>query len=151
MYQSDERICLNADKTQIVECGSPEAAFLLVAKGGTISMEDAEKYGLAKVVKTERSVRVPNRPDSAQETEAKQKAEADAKAKEEAEAKAKAKADAKAKAKEEAESPAATDSEGKAVTAPEETKAVGGPDDTKAATTDPGSAKPTSPQAPEGK
>lgn len=37
---------LNADKTKVVEEGDPEAAFLLVASGGQLPEEEAEKYGL---------------------------------------------------------------------------------------------------------
>lgn len=45
-FVSDRRIYLNADKTAVVEEGSPEATHLLVAKNGELSQEDAERWGL---------------------------------------------------------------------------------------------------------
>lgn len=43
---ADKTYYLNADKTAIVEEGSPDAAWLLVAEGGEIAQEEADKYGL---------------------------------------------------------------------------------------------------------
>lgn len=40
-------IWLTADKSLIVPEGDPRAAFLLVAAGGQIPIEEAERYGLA--------------------------------------------------------------------------------------------------------
>ncbi len=46
MLTADKTYYLTADKSMVVEEGSAEAAFLLVAAGGQISQEEAEKYGL---------------------------------------------------------------------------------------------------------
>lgn len=46
MFESDRNLYLNADKTKVVEEGDPEAAYVLVAAGGRIHLEDAEKFGL---------------------------------------------------------------------------------------------------------
>lgn len=46
MFTSTRRLYLNRDKTGVVEEGDPEAAFLLVAEGGELPHEEAEKYGL---------------------------------------------------------------------------------------------------------
>jgi hypothetical protein len=46
-YTSKERVCLNADKSAVVDCESEEAAYVLVGEGGTISDEEARQYGLA--------------------------------------------------------------------------------------------------------
>jgi hypothetical protein len=43
--QGDD-IYINADKSAVVPGDSTEAAYLLVAKGGQISTEEAQKYGL---------------------------------------------------------------------------------------------------------
>lgn len=43
-----ERTCLNADKSAVVSCNSPEAAFTLGGAGSLIPMADAERYGLTK-------------------------------------------------------------------------------------------------------
>jgi hypothetical protein len=45
-FKSDKRMFLNADKSAVVDADSPDAAFLFVAEGQTVSDEDAEKYGL---------------------------------------------------------------------------------------------------------
>ena len=45
-YTSEERLFLTADKSRVVGADSPEAAFLLVGRGGTIARSDAERYGL---------------------------------------------------------------------------------------------------------
>lgn len=65
-YKSDKRLYLNADRSEIVEEGSPEATFLLVSEGGTVSTEDAKKYGLSAKAR-----------DAAEESEDKPKSEAD--------------------------------------------------------------------------
>lgn len=44
-YTSDKRLCLSADG-KVVDCDSPQAASVLVGEGGTLSDEDAKKYGL---------------------------------------------------------------------------------------------------------
>jgi hypothetical protein len=41
-----EAIYVNADKSAIVPGDSPEAAYLLVAEGGTLPLEEAQKYDL---------------------------------------------------------------------------------------------------------
>jgi hypothetical protein len=43
-----ERVCLNADKSAVVNCSSEEAAFSLGGAGAMIPMADAERYGLVK-------------------------------------------------------------------------------------------------------
>jgi hypothetical protein len=45
IHEGDD-LYLNADKSKIVPENSPEAAYLLVSRGGTLSDEDAERYGL---------------------------------------------------------------------------------------------------------
>jgi hypothetical protein len=45
-YTSEERLFLTADRSRVVGADSPEAAFLLVGKGGTIARSEAERYGL---------------------------------------------------------------------------------------------------------
>jgi hypothetical protein len=45
-FVSDKRLYVNADRSKIVDETDPEATFLLVGEGGTVSDEDAEKYGL---------------------------------------------------------------------------------------------------------
>jgi hypothetical protein len=51
-------IYLNADKSAIVPSDSPEAAYLLVASGGQIPIEAAQKYGLV-------GSQLPERPEDA--------------------------------------------------------------------------------------
>lgn len=51
-------IYLNADKSAIVPSDSPEAAYLLVASGGQIPLEEAQKYGLI-------GSQLPERPEDA--------------------------------------------------------------------------------------
>lgn len=46
MKVSKDSVWVNADRTKVAKEGSDEAAFLLVGKGGQISDEDAEKYGV---------------------------------------------------------------------------------------------------------
>lgn len=48
MWQSDRRLWLNADKSQVVEDGDPDAAFLLVSAGGAIDSAEAERLGIRK-------------------------------------------------------------------------------------------------------
>lgn len=43
-----ERVCLNADKSAVVDCNSTAAAFSLGGVGTLIPMADAERYGLVK-------------------------------------------------------------------------------------------------------
>lgn len=45
-YISNERLWLTADRARVVKEGDPEAAFLLVGKGGTVSDGDAKRYNL---------------------------------------------------------------------------------------------------------
>jgi len=45
-FVSDRKLFLNADKSAVVDEDSPDAAFVLVGEGGTVSHEDAERYGL---------------------------------------------------------------------------------------------------------
>lgn len=45
-YISDKRYFLTADGSRAVEEGDPEAATLLVGKGGELPEAEAEKYGL---------------------------------------------------------------------------------------------------------
>lgn len=45
-YISDKRLCVNQDSTKIVDCDSPDAAYLLVGEGGELTDEQAKKYGL---------------------------------------------------------------------------------------------------------
>ena len=46
MLTADRAYYLNADQTDVVAEGSPDAAFLLVAAGGQIAEAEAKKYGL---------------------------------------------------------------------------------------------------------
>lgn len=39
-------LCLTADKSEVVQEDSPEAAWVLVAPGGTLSDEEAARWGL---------------------------------------------------------------------------------------------------------
>lgn len=50
MFVSDKRLCLTKDG-QVVEDGHPDAVSLLVGKGGTLSLEEAKRYGLLKAEK----------------------------------------------------------------------------------------------------
>lgn len=45
-YQSDRRLYVTADRATLVEHGDARAAFLLVGKGGLLSDDDAQRYGL---------------------------------------------------------------------------------------------------------
>lgn len=45
-FKTPVDICLNADKSAVVPCDSPEAAWQLAGAGGYVSAEDAKKYGL---------------------------------------------------------------------------------------------------------
>ncbi len=46
-YVSEKRLYLADDGKTVVEEGDPRAATLLVGVGGTLSDEDAKRYGLA--------------------------------------------------------------------------------------------------------
>lgn len=46
VYRLTERLFVNADKSQVVEAGSAEAAYLLGGPGAEISEADVDKYGL---------------------------------------------------------------------------------------------------------
>lgn len=71
-FRSDKRLYVNADKSQVVEEDSPEAAYLLVGKGGQVTEEDAKKYNLKAPKRTE-VTEVPVEAEAeAEETEAKQ-------------------------------------------------------------------------------
>lgn len=45
-FQSDKRLYLTADKSQVVEEGDASAAYLFVNEGGEVTDEDANRYGL---------------------------------------------------------------------------------------------------------
>jgi hypothetical protein len=47
-YMSSEALYLNGDKTQVVKGDSPDAAFLLVGKGGYVDEGTYERYGLGE-------------------------------------------------------------------------------------------------------
>lgn len=47
-YHGDKRLFVTADRERVVDEGDPEAAFLLVAPGGSLPIEDAKRYGLIK-------------------------------------------------------------------------------------------------------
>lgn len=51
-FQSDRALYLNADRTEVVEEGDPEAAFLLVGAGSEIDDADAARYGLGSHAKS---------------------------------------------------------------------------------------------------
>lgn len=53
---------LNADKTQVVAEGSPDAAFLLVGPGGSLLREEAERYGLLDTTKAKAAPANKNKP-----------------------------------------------------------------------------------------
>lgn len=46
--KADKRYYVNADRSKVVEEGSPEAAYLLAAEGTDIPTEDAKRYGLGR-------------------------------------------------------------------------------------------------------
>ncbi len=48
---SPRRLYLNSDRSKIVEHGSSEAAFLLVAKGGDIDARTEKQYSVAEYLK----------------------------------------------------------------------------------------------------
>lgn len=52
-FTSDRALYLNADKSEVVEAGSPDAAFLLVGAGSEIPDEEAARYGLKSAKKVE--------------------------------------------------------------------------------------------------
>jgi hypothetical protein len=45
-FKSDRRLFHTADKSRVVEADSPDAAYLFVSEGQTVSDEDAERFGL---------------------------------------------------------------------------------------------------------
>lgn len=45
-YTAKKRLYLNADRTKLVEEGSPDAAFLLAAEGAEVPDAEAKRYGL---------------------------------------------------------------------------------------------------------
>lgn len=69
MFKSDKALYLNADKSQVVEEGSPDAAFLLVGAGSEIDDADAKKYGLKSSGKTEDKAVAGPEEDKAAEAE----------------------------------------------------------------------------------
>lgn len=52
-YTSDKRLYLNADRSKVVEEGSPDAAYLLAGEGGEVSDEEAKRYGLKAPTKAQ--------------------------------------------------------------------------------------------------
>lgn len=52
-FKSDKALFLNADRTEVVEEGSPDAAFLLVGAGSSLDDNEAAKYGLKNSSKAE--------------------------------------------------------------------------------------------------
>jgi hypothetical protein len=47
MWTNDgDDLFLTADRSAVVDASDPRAAFLLVARGGQIPIDEAEKYGL---------------------------------------------------------------------------------------------------------
>lgn len=52
-YIAQEQLCLNADRSKIVPCDSPEAAMNLALPGDELEDDVAEKYGLAGKKKAE--------------------------------------------------------------------------------------------------
>lgn len=52
-YQSDRALYLNADKTEVLEEGDPNAAYLLVGAGSELDDSEAAKYGLKSAPKQE--------------------------------------------------------------------------------------------------
>jgi hypothetical protein len=45
-YTSKHRLFLTADRSRVVRADDPEAAYLFVGAGGSVSDEDAQRYGL---------------------------------------------------------------------------------------------------------
>jgi hypothetical protein len=52
-FRAGKRLYVNADKSKVVEEDSPEAAYLLVGAGGTVTDEMAKQYGLKEPKRTE--------------------------------------------------------------------------------------------------
>lgn len=50
-FTMTERVCLNADKSAVVDCNSEAAAFQLGGPGTQIPYAEAEKYGLVRAAK----------------------------------------------------------------------------------------------------
>lgn len=46
LFTSDRRVYVTADRSRVVPETNPDAAYLLVAEGGTLPMDEAERYGL---------------------------------------------------------------------------------------------------------
>lgn len=46
MLKLDKRYCLNTDKSEVVDCNSQEAHYVLGSVGALISEKDAERLGL---------------------------------------------------------------------------------------------------------
>lgn len=61
-YTADEELCVNADKSTVVPCDGPEAAWVLVGPGGTLTDEQAAKYGFAEKGKKV-ALEVPPEPE----------------------------------------------------------------------------------------
>lgn len=65
-FKSDKALYLNADKTEVVKEGDPDAAFLLVGAGSEIDDTDAAKYGLKSTSKSEdKAVAAPDEDKAA--------------------------------------------------------------------------------------
>jgi hypothetical protein len=80
-FRSDKRLYVNADKSKVVDEDSPEAAYLLVGAGGSVSDEDAKKYGLKKQAKAEEpEAKVEAKVEAAPESEPEAEDEAESKA-----------------------------------------------------------------------
>jgi hypothetical protein len=60
-FVADKALWLNADRSKVVEEGSPDAAFLLASKGKEIDAATAERYGLGgkKTKAEDKAVRGP--------------------------------------------------------------------------------------------
>lgn len=56
MWKSDRRLWLNADRTQVLEDGDPNASFLLVGENGEIPLDLARKYNLGNSAPGETAV-----------------------------------------------------------------------------------------------
>jgi hypothetical protein len=46
MYESPKRLYVTMDRSRVVDESDPEAAYLLVAEGGSLTEEEARQYGL---------------------------------------------------------------------------------------------------------
>lgn len=71
MWTNDgDDLYLNGDRTKVVAQDDPEAAFLLVASGGQLPLDEAEKYGLTGE-KTKAKPAPDNKAKSAPENKSK--------------------------------------------------------------------------------